>query len=34
MISPQDPQGFVERTEAQKYAFDTGFRFERSVDGG
>jgi hypothetical protein len=34
MIAPENPPGFVVRTEAQKAAFDNGFRLERGVDGG
>lgn len=34
MIAPQDPPGFVVRTEAQKAAWDNGFRLERGVEGG
>jgi hypothetical protein len=28
MIAPEDPPGFVVRTEAQKAAWDNGFRLE------
>jgi hypothetical protein len=31
---PEDPPGFVVRTEAQKAAWDNGFRIERGVEGG
>lgn len=34
MIAPQDPPGFVVRTEAQKAAWDNGFRLERGVENG
>jgi hypothetical protein len=34
MIAPEDPPGFVVRTEAQKAAFDNGYRLERGVAGG
>ncbi|MDR3468138.1 MAG: HNH endonuclease signature motif containing protein [Xanthobacteraceae bacterium] len=34
MIAPENPPGFVVRTEAQKAAWDNGFRLERGVDGG
>jgi len=34
MIAPEDPPGFVVRTEAQKAAWDNGFRLERGVEGG
>jgi hypothetical protein len=34
MIAPQDPPGFVVRTEAQKAAGDNGFRLERGVESG
>jgi hypothetical protein len=34
MIAPEDPPGFVVRTEAQKAAWDNGFRIERGVDSG
>jgi hypothetical protein len=34
MIAPQDPPGFVVRTEAQKAASDNGFRIERGVGSG
>ena len=34
MIAPEDPPGFVVRTEAQKAAWDNGYRLERGVEGG
>jgi hypothetical protein len=34
MIAPEDPPGFVVRTEAQKAAWDNGFRLERGVEPG
>jgi hypothetical protein len=34
MIAPEDPPGFVVRTEAQKAAWDHGFRIELGVKGG
>jgi hypothetical protein len=34
MIAPEDPPGFVVRTEAQKAAWDNGFRLDRGVEGG
>jgi hypothetical protein len=34
MIPPEDPPGFVVRTEAQKAAWDNGFRLERGVESG
>ena len=34
MIPPEDPPGFVVRTEAQKAAWDNGFRLERGVERG
>jgi hypothetical protein len=34
MIAPQDPPGFVVRTEAQKAASNNGFRAEKGGDGG
>ena len=34
MTMPEDPPGFVVRTEAQKAAWDNGFRLERGVEGG
>ena len=33
-IAPENPPGFVVRTEAQKAAWDNGYRIERGVDGG
>jgi hypothetical protein len=32
MIAPEDPPGFVVRTEAQKAAWDNGFRLERGME--
>src|SRR5437588_7255156 len=32
MTAPEDPPGFVVRTEAQKAAWDNGFRLERGVE--
>ena len=34
MTTPEDPPGFVVRTEAQKAAADNGFRLPRGVEGG
>ncbi len=34
MIFPENPPGFVVRTEGQKVAFDNGFRLERGSEGG
>jgi hypothetical protein len=34
MITLEDPPGFVVRTEAQKAAWDNGFRLERGVESG
>lgn len=34
MTAPENPPGFVVRTEAQKVAFDNGFRLERGLEGG
>jgi hypothetical protein len=34
MIAPEDPSGFVVRTEAQEAAWDNGFRIERGVENG
>jgi hypothetical protein len=34
MIAPEDPPGFVVRTEAQKAAWDNGFRIERGIQRG
>jgi hypothetical protein len=33
-IEPEDPPGFVVRSEAQKAAWDNGFRLERGTAGG
>jgi hypothetical protein len=33
MITLEDPPGFVVRTEAQKAAWDNGFRLDRGVEG-
>jgi hypothetical protein len=33
MSNPEDPPGFVVRTEAQKAAFERGFRIERGIEG-
>lgn len=33
-MSPENPPGFIVRTEAQKAAFDNGFRIERGVENG
>lgn len=33
-MSPENPPGFIIRTEAQKAAFDNGFRLERGVEDG
>jgi hypothetical protein len=33
MIAPENPPGFVVRTEAQKAAWDNGYRIERGIDG-
>jgi hypothetical protein len=33
-IAPEDPPGFVTRTEAQKAVWDNGFRLEHGVDSG
>ncbi|MFD2233202.1 HNH endonuclease [Phaeospirillum tilakii] len=33
-MTPENPPGFVVRTEAQKAAFDNGFRLERGITGG
>ena len=33
MIAPEDPPGFVVRTEAQKAAWDNGFRLDRGTEG-
>jgi hypothetical protein len=34
MISPEDPPGFVVRTEAQKATWDNGYRLGRGVESG
>jgi hypothetical protein len=34
VIAPEDPPGFVARTEAQKAAWDNGFRIERGIESG
>lgn len=34
MIGPENPPGFVVRTEAQKAAWDNGYRHERGVENG
>ncbi len=34
MTAPENPPGFVVRTEAQKAAWDNGFRLERGVESG
>ena len=34
MIAPEDPPGFVVRTEAQKAAWDNGYRLERGNESG
>ena len=34
LIVPEDPPGFVVRTEVQKAAWDDGFRLERGVENG
>jgi hypothetical protein len=34
MIVPEDPPGFVVRTEAQKAAWDNGYRLERGIEAG
>jgi hypothetical protein len=34
MIRPEDPPGFVVRTEAQKAASNNGFRIERGIEAG
>ena len=33
MIAPENPPGFVVRTEAQKAAWDNGYRIERGIEG-
>jgi hypothetical protein len=34
MIAPENPPGFIVRTEVQKTAWDNGYRLERGVEGG
>ena len=34
MITPEDPPGFVVRTEAQKAASNNGYRLERGIEAG
>jgi hypothetical protein len=34
MIAPENPPGFVVRTEAQKAAGDNGYRLERGIESG
>jgi hypothetical protein len=34
VIAPENPPGFIVRTEAQKAAWDNGYRLERGVAGG
>jgi hypothetical protein len=34
MITPEDPPGFIVRTEAQKAAWDKGYRLSRGIDCG
>jgi hypothetical protein len=34
MVAPENPPGFVVRTEAQKAAWDNGYRLERGIDNG
>jgi hypothetical protein len=34
MMVPEDPPGFIVRTEAQKAGWDNGFRLERGVERG
>jgi hypothetical protein len=34
LADPQNPPGFVVRTEAQKAASDYGYRLERGIEGG
>ena len=34
VLTPENPPGFVVRTEAQKAAWDNGFRLERGVESG
>jgi hypothetical protein len=33
-ITPENPPGFVVRTEAQKAAWENGYRLERGIDEG
>ena len=33
-MTPETPPGFVVRTEAQKAAWDNGYRLERGIEGG
>ena len=33
-MAPEDPPGFVVRTESQKAAWDNGFRLERRIESG
>jgi len=34
MLAPENPPGFVVRTEAQKAAWDNGYRLEQGLDEG
>src|SRR5215468_1839837 len=34
LATPENPPGFVVRTEAQKAAWDNGYRLERGIEGG
>ena len=34
MLSPEDPPGFVVRTEAEKAAWENGFRLKREIENG
>lgn len=34
MMDPENPPGFVVRTEAQKAAWENGYRLERGISGG
>jgi hypothetical protein len=34
VIAPEDPPGFVVRTETQKAAWDNGFRLDRGIQDG
>jgi hypothetical protein len=34
LTTPENPPGFVVRTEAQKTAWDNGYRLERGIEGG